>query len=140
MPAELRPLSDAELDVLKNLWEEGDGTVRDILARFNSRGVGWAYTTVLTLLQRLEDKGYVSSRRRGRASLFRPAVDRDRYLRLQLGGLAERVCEGSAAPLMLALVEGERCTEAEIGEFRRLLERLAGRRKAKPEPSEEGPC
>ena len=54
-------LSDAELRVLKTLWEHGPGTVRQLSAVLDSRDRRWAYTTVLTLLQRLQAKGYVTS-------------------------------------------------------------------------------
>ena len=58
-------VSDAELGVLKALWERGPATVRDLRAHLEAQGRRWAYTTVQTLLQRLEAKGCVSCERGG---------------------------------------------------------------------------
>jgi predicted transcriptional regulator len=124
-PPSRRPLSDAELDVLKTLWDEGPGTVHQIRRRLQALGQSWAYTTVLTLLQRLQGKGYTRSHREDRASVYHPVVSRQDYLGQRLGHLASQVCEGSTAPLLLALVEGGRFSPDDISELRRLLERLA---------------
>jgi predicted transcriptional regulator len=117
-------ISDTELDVLKVLWEHGPGTVRELNAQLRQRGRRWAYTTVLTLLQRLEAKGYVRSDKSGVAHVFRPAVSRDRLLQQRLTDLADQLCSGTATPLVQALVEGHRFTAEEIEHFRRLLDRL----------------
>ena len=64
-PPSAPPDGDAELDVLKALWDLGPATVRELETRLGRRGGGrrrrWAYNTVLTLLSRLRDKGYVAS-------------------------------------------------------------------------------
>ena len=68
------PVSESELEVLKTLWEVGACTVRTVNAALQRRGRRWAYTTVQTLLQRLEAKGYVACDRGGPAHVFRAAV------------------------------------------------------------------
>jgi predicted transcriptional regulator len=110
------------LDVLKVLWERGDGTVRDILAALPRKR--WAYTTVQTLLNRLEAKGFVASERGGPAHVYSAAVSREQLLQQRLNDLSERLCEGTASPLLMALVEGVRFTPEEIDRFRRLLDEL----------------
>jgi predicted transcriptional regulator len=117
-------LGDNELELLKLLWEQGPATVREINAAARRRGKRWAYTTVLTMLQRLEAKGYVTSDKTGVAHVFRPAVTRDKLLRQRLIDLADQLCEGTATPLVLALVEGKRFTAEEIDRFRELLDQL----------------
>jgi BlaI family transcriptional regulator, penicillinase repressor len=121
-------ISATELEILKVLWDNGPGTVREINQILRGQGRRWAYTTVLTLLQRLEVKGYVSSDKAGIAHVFRAAVSRDRLLRQRLKDLANQLCEGTPGPLVLALVEGHRFTEAEIEQFRRLVDQLAEQR------------
>jgi predicted transcriptional regulator len=121
-------VSGTELDVLKALWEQGPATVRALHGVLQRQGRRWAYNTVLTLLQRLEAKGYVASDKRGVAHVFRAAVTRDRLLRRRLQDLANQLCEGAASPLVRALVEGHRFTEEEIESFRRLLDRLEVKR------------
>ena len=124
MGSSVPSVSDAELDVLKVLWEHGPGTVRDVEARLRTRKRRWAYTTVLTLLSRLRDKGCVASDKAGAAHVFRPAVTREQLLRNGLTELADRVCDGLASPLVHALVQGERFSPDEIAELRKLLDEL----------------
>jgi predicted transcriptional regulator len=121
-------ITNAELEVLKVLWEHGPGTVREIDAVLRARGAARAYNTVLTLLQRLEAKGFVASDKSGLAHVFRAAVSRDRLLRQRLKDLANQLCEGTPAPLVLALVEGHRFTPQEIEQFRQLLDQLEGKK------------
>jgi predicted transcriptional regulator len=132
MEARRVSISETELDVLKVLWEHGPGTVRALNTQLRQQGRRWAYTTVLTLLQRLESKGYVSSDKSGVAHVFRSAVTRDKLLRQRLRDLANQLCEGTATPLVLALVEAQRFTAEEIGQFRQLLDQLERRKKSPP--------
>jgi predicted transcriptional regulator len=118
------PISDTELDVLKVLWEHGPATVRDLNTRLYAQGRRWAHTTVLTLLQRLQTKGYVRSDKSGVAHVFRATVSRERLLRQRLKELSNDLCQGAATPLVLALVEGQNFTAEEIEQFRRLLDQL----------------
>jgi predicted transcriptional regulator len=122
-------ISETELDVLKVLWEQGPGTVREINHTLTGQGRRWAYTTVLTLLQRLEAKGYVTSDKRDLAHVFRAALSRGTLLRQRLKDLAVQLCDGTTTPLVHALVEGSRFSANEIEQFRQLLDRLEGKKK-----------
>ena len=118
------PVSETELDVLKVLWEFGPGTVRELDQRLREQDHNWAYTTVLTLLQRLAVKGYVTSDKTDVAHVFHAAVTREGLLRLRLKDLANQLCEGTATPLVQALVESQPLSPDEIQYFRELLDRL----------------
>jgi BlaI family transcriptional regulator, penicillinase repressor len=118
------PISETEQAVLKVLWDRGPGTVREVLAALSGQGHSWAYTTVQTLLTRLLTKGYVAADRTGPAHVYRAAVSRGELLQQRLTALADTFCEGTASPLMLALVEGSEFTSAEIAQFRELLDKL----------------
>ncbi len=120
MPA----ISETELAALKVLWDLGTGTVREVQAVLRRQGRQWAYTTVQTLLHRLRAKGVVVSDKGGTAHVFRAAVSREELLKQRLGDLAEQYCEGTASPLVLALVEGGQFTPDEIEQFRQLLDQL----------------
>jgi BlaI family penicillinase repressor len=115
------PVSDTELEVLKALWVKSAATVREVLEALAPQK-RWAYTTVQTLLLRLENKGYVRSHRSGVAHVFRPIVSREQLLQQNLHELAQRLCEGTASPLVMALVEGVRLTPEEVAELRRWLD------------------
>ena len=119
------PVSDAELEVLKVLWAAGPVTVRDVATALRRQRRRLAYNTVLTLLSRLRDKGYVVADRRDTAHVFRALVSRDDLLGSSLVALADRVCDGTASPLVQALVRGRRFTAAEIAHFRKLLDELS---------------
>jgi predicted transcriptional regulator len=125
--AEQPGLSEAEREVLKALWEHGPGTVRQLNGVLGGRGRTWAYTTVLTLLQRLQAKGYAARQAAGVAHVFRAAVSRDQLVERRLQDTADELCDGSAAPLLLALVQGNRFTREELARFRRLLDEAGGK-------------
>jgi predicted transcriptional regulator len=129
-------IGEAELEVLKVLWEHGPGTVREINAHLLPRGHQWAYTTVQTMLHRLQGKGCVRSSRTdrsGTAHVFEAAVSRDWLLGQRLRDLANQLCDGTASPLLLALVEGQQLSPEDIRHFRRLLDQLE-----KPAPRKPG--
>jgi predicted transcriptional regulator len=118
------PVSDAELEVLKVLWAAAPATVRDVVAALGKRRRRLAYNTVLTLLSRLREKGYVTADRRETAHLFRPLVTRDQLLGSTLTALADRLCDGTASPLVQALVRDQRLSAGEIADLRKLLDEL----------------
>jgi len=120
-------VSDAELDVLQTLWKEGAGTVREVIDRLGPQKKRWAYTTVQTLLGRLEAKGIVKSDKTGLAHVFEAAVTRQAFLSGRLADLADKVCEGTKTPLVQALVDEGKFTADQLAEFRRLLDDAAAR-------------
>jgi predicted transcriptional regulator len=123
-------LSEAEMEVLKALWAHGPGTVRRVNELLAGRR--WAYTTVLTLLQRLVAKGYAASEAAGVAHVFRATVTREEVLERRLKETADALCDGSAVPLVLALVQGNKFSQEELARFRRLLDEAAGKPRRSP--------
>lgn len=115
-------LSEAEMEVLKVLWDIGPATVRAINRELSGRGRSWAYTTVATLLQRLAAKGFVSSSAAEFAHVYGALVSREELLDRRLRDAADELCNGDAAPLVLALVQGHRFTPEELARFRCLLD------------------
>ena len=117
-PEKPSPVSEAELELLKSLWERGPSTVRELHKATPSR----AYTTVQTLLFRLEEKGCVRVDRSGLAHVFVPVVTREELLDRRLSQIADELCDGAATPLILRLVEGKQMTSEDIARFRALLD------------------
>ncbi|MEM7261327.1 MAG: BlaI/MecI/CopY family transcriptional regulator [Planctomycetota bacterium] len=117
-------ISPSELEVLKILWDLEESTVRQLAEVAETQGQAWAYTTVLTLLQRLESKGFVRSERRGNANVFRSLVDRDQLLQRRLRAVAEELTGGLASPLVHALVGNGRFSDDEIADLRKLVDDL----------------
>jgi predicted transcriptional regulator len=116
------PISETELEVLRVLWEHGPGSVRDVDAILRRQRRRWAYTTVQTLLSRLQAKGYVTSDKSDLAHVFHAAVTREDLIQQRLVDLADELCEGTASPLVHALVERHQFTAEEIDRFRKLLD------------------
>jgi predicted transcriptional regulator len=129
------PVSDAEREVLKVLWDAGPSAVRQIRARLEQRGRRWAHTTVNTLLGRMEQKGYVTRDANSFAHVFAAAVSREEMVQERLMDLAEAYCDGTPLPLMLAFVESQRFTKQDIEAFRRLLDRLESDARRKKAPT-----
>jgi BlaI family transcriptional regulator, penicillinase repressor len=118
-------LSESERAVLKALWDHGPGTVREINELLEERGRQWAYTTAATLLQRLVTKGYVAGDSTVMPHIYRAVVTRQELLESRLRDAADELCDGRAAPLVLALVQGGRLSEEELARLRRLLDDAA---------------
>ena len=115
-------VSEAELEILKVLWEHGPASVREVLERLQGRKR--AYTTVLTLLQRLAAKGCAAFDVREGVNVYRAAVSRDEMIRSRLGEVADDLCDGTRSPLMHALMSGGRFTAEDVAHFRELLAKL----------------
>jgi len=130
MADQQRPeMSDAEREVLKTLWDHGPQTVREVLERLAAQGQEWTRSTVITLLQRLERKGYVDSDKSQFAFVFRAAVSREEVMHSRMVELAEEYSEGDAVPLLLAFAERHRFSAAEIERFRKLIDELEAKRR-----------
>ncbi|MCI0629556.1 MAG: BlaI/MecI/CopY family transcriptional regulator [Phycisphaerales bacterium] len=128
-------LGDAELQVLRALWEGGPATVRDVLNHLHQRGRKVAYTTVLTFLTRLEQKGFVKSDKSDLAYVYRAAVTRNQVTRSRLKAMLNELFDGEAAPLVLQLMKTQKFSPQEIAELQKLIDQLDGKR---PPPEREG--
>ena len=126
MMTERQPPSDGELEVLKTLWDLGPAPVRGVAEALRERGIKRAYTTIQTLLTRLQVKGHVASEAFGSVLVYRAASTRDDLVRDRLRDVADQLCEGQPTPLVLSLVESHRFSPAEIARFRALLDEHQG--------------
>ena len=117
-------IGDAELDVLKVLWDGGPATVREVLTQLHDQGRNVAYTTAQTLLNRLEQKGFVSSDKSELAHVFRARLTRERVRRSRLQTLVGQLYDGAAGSLVMHLVKTQRLSKEEIAELQALIEEL----------------
>lgn len=121
------PVSDAEREVLVALWEQGPKTVREMHALLTGQGLEWTRSTVITLLQRLERKGYVASDRQQPAFVFRAAVSREEVMHQRMAELADELAAGDALPLVLAFAERHKFTPSEIARFQQIIDEARGK-------------
>jgi predicted transcriptional regulator len=117
-------LGTAELEVLKALWDHGPATVRQVMNHLHQLSRQVAYTTVLTFLTRLEQKGYVKSDKSDVAYVYRPAVTRAKVTQSRLRALIAQLYDGDATPLVLQLMRDEKFTADEIAELQKLIDQL----------------
>ena len=116
--------TERELDVMAVLWDHCSATVADVRERLTDE---LAYTTVLTILRTLEDKGYVSHRPEGRAYRYHPLVDREEARVSHLNRLTQKLFSGSTERLLTHLVAERGMSEEELERLRALLnQRLEG--------------
>ena len=101
-------------------------THADQRSALEQQGRQWAYTTVATLLQRLAQKKYAASDPTAVPHVYRALVSRDELLDRRLKDAADEFCDGRAAPLVLALVQGNQFSVEEVARLRRLLDQAAG--------------
>jgi BlaI family transcriptional regulator, penicillinase repressor len=118
-----RKPTDAELGILRVLWERGPSTVRQV-AEVLDREAG--YTTLLKLLQIMTEKGLVTRDEASRTHVYAAAYSEDQTQRQLVSDLLERAFGGSAAKLVLQALAANRATPEELAEIRKLLDRQRG--------------
>jgi predicted transcriptional regulator len=115
--------TDAELAILRVLWDRGPSTVRDVHEALRaSQNSG--YTTVLKLLQIMTDKGLVVRDETERAHVYVPKLSEQKTQRQLLGDLVDRAFGGSSAKLVLQALTGRRATREELRDIRAMLDEL----------------
>lgn len=120
MDLPIRRLPDSELEVMQALWDcRSPATRQDIDAVMN-RQPPLAPTTLLTLLGRLGEKGFLAIEKQGRISCYRPLVERRAYLAAQSGSFVQKLCGGSISTFASALCDSG-LTREELEELGRLL-------------------
>jgi len=117
-------LTDRELDVMTVLWDLGSGTVSEVRGRLAD---DLAYTTVLTVLQTLQEKGFVRHTGEGKAHRYHPLVAREVAERSAVNRLVTSLFDGSPELLMTHLMTEQPLSATELRRLRRLLDsRLKG--------------
>jgi len=116
-----RQLTDAELEIMQVVWELGRGTVRQVHEHLNQRR-SLAYTTVMTMMGILEDKGHLTRTKQGRAYLYQPVRPKSQVIAGMVDDFVGKVFEGSARPLVLSLVKDHKLSKKDMEEIARLIE------------------
>lgn len=115
--------TDRELDIMAVLWDRGSATVAEVQERLADE---LAYTTVLTILRTLEDKGHVRHEEEGRAYRYIPTVDREAAGRSAVRRLVRKVFKGSPELLLTQLVSERGLSGEQLERMRKMLEERAG--------------
>ncbi|HZB25809.1 MAG TPA: BlaI/MecI/CopY family transcriptional regulator [Vicinamibacterales bacterium] len=116
-------LTPQELAIMKVVWRLEKATVRDVHEKLRARR-DVAYTTVMTMMKILEEKGYLTKTTAERAYEYRPAQPRNQVLGAMVRDFLDRVFDGAAAPLLLHLAKDGRLSKEERQLIRRIAEEM----------------
>ncbi len=116
-------LTERELDIMDILWREESGTVQEVKDRITDE---LAYTTVLTILRTLEEKGFVGHTSEGRAYRYHPLVERVQAQESHLKRLLRKLFAGSPELLVSQLVSDRNLSRDELERLRSVLDERLG--------------
>ncbi|MEM8731034.1 MAG: BlaI/MecI/CopY family transcriptional regulator [Pseudomonadota bacterium] len=115
-------LTDVELEFMTELWELGEGSVRDVLGRLPADR-DLAYTSAATILRILDEKGFVTSEKQGKTLVYRPLLKKDKYQTRSLQNLSRTLFDDTPASLVARLVDDAGLSDKDLEEIRTLVER-----------------
>jgi len=115
-------LTDQELEIMKIVWQRGASTVRDVYEELlKNRKI--AYTTVMTMMGILEQKGRLSKTQRDRAYVYSPTEPQGEVVGSMVHDFLKRVFDGSAKPLLVHLLESKDISQKELDEISKLAKK-----------------
>ncbi len=121
MKAAKNVLTNQELEIMKIIWNRGSSTVREVYEDLLTRRK-IAYTTVMTMMGTLEQKGHLRKSEQGRAYVYGPVEPQTKVVGSMVQEFVKRVFNGSSRPLLVHLVETLEGDADQIEEIRRLLQ------------------
>ena len=113
-------LTEQELEIMKVIWERERATVRDVYESLLERRK-IAYTTVMTMMNILEQKKYLRKSAEDRAYIYRPAKPKKQVIKGMVREFVDRVFNGSAEPLLVHLIEDRKLNDKELDEIARMI-------------------
>jgi predicted transcriptional regulator len=119
----LGPLGEAEMEVLQHVWDLGQVTVADVHAQI-ARKRQVAYTTIMTIMRKLADKGYLRFEKQGTAYLYEAARPSSEVKHSLLTGILRKVFGGSPVDLVESLVKYENLSDKERVDIKNMLEMM----------------
>ena len=125
--------TDAELAILRILWERGPSTVRQVHEQL-ARDRQAAYTTALKLLQIMTEKGLVERDERERTHIYRAKLSEDQTQRQLVRDLLDRAFGGSASKLVMQALATRRASPDELREIRKVIDGVKSEREVRRGP------
>ena len=118
-------LNASEWNVLNCLWEDSPRTVMQLVADLE-KSVGWAKSTTITTLRRMEEKGLLRCEQTGRGKSYAPAVEREQAVTAETHSFLDRVYQGSVGLMMSAMAKRQELSSDEVAELRAILDQIEG--------------
>lgn len=123
MRKSLTPLGETEMEVLHHVWELGEATVKDVQELVLERRKV-AYTTIMTVMKNLADKGYLQYYKDGVTYVYSPAIEPESVRFSLISDLVKKVFKGSPSDLVQTLVHGEKLSKKEKDEIKNMIDEL----------------
>jgi predicted transcriptional regulator len=121
MRTKSKTLTEQELEIMKVVWKLGTVKVRDVYEELLKRRK-IAYTTVMTMMNILEEKGYLKKRAEDKAHVYRPSRAKAKVIRAMVQEFVQRVFNGSAEPLLVQLVKDRHLSPEDLEKIARAIE------------------
>ena len=118
-------LTASEWNVLNCLWADSPKTVMQLVAELE-KAVGWAKSTTITTLRRMEEKGLVRCEQAGRGKAYTPAVEREQAVIAETHSFLDRVYQGSVGLMMSAMAKRQELSRDEVAQLRAILDEIEG--------------
>lgn len=123
MKKSLTPLGETEMEVLHHVWELEEATVKQVRNRIlESREV--AYTTIMTVMKNLAEKGYLKYRKEGVTYVYSPAREPESVRSSLIGDLMKKVFKGSPKELVQALVNSKDLSHKDLNEIKQMIDKM----------------
>jgi predicted transcriptional regulator len=116
-----KTLTEVELEIMRVVWELEEATVRQVHERL-AESKDTAYTTVMTMMSILADKGHLEREKHGRAFVYRPTQPKGQVVSSMVEDFVSKVFDGAARPLVLALIKDRKLSRSDLEEIARMIE------------------
>lgn len=124
MTKKLPRLSEANLEIMKIIWDKGEVTIADVHEEINSnRTDKIGRTSVQVQMTRLEEYGWLQHRKEGRSYIYTATQDRQRTTKDILSDISSRLFGGSHSELIKCLIEEKSISEEELGDIKEIIKR-----------------
>lgn len=123
----IKRLGDAELEIMLAVWGAGEAVTSTYIHEKLKGSRDWALPAVITALNRLIDKGFLASEKRGRVNYYRPLLSEGDYKAAEGRSVLDRLYGSSFKGMVASLVDGKAIGQAELDDLRRYLDELEGK-------------
>ncbi len=124
MSKNTKRLPDSELDIMLVIWDAGDPVSRSYIEKRINEKKNLAPTTILSLLSRLIDKGFVHSEKQGKSNIYSALVPENNYIQSEGKSMLEKLYGNSLKNFVASLYDGKRVDQAELSELRAFLDEV----------------
>ena len=126
MKNKMKKLPETELELMLRLWDAGESVQRNYFNK-HFRDKGWSDSTILTMLARLQEKGFISSEKSGNKNIYSPVISKEEYMQVENNSFLSRLHKGSIKHFVASLADSDRLSASDIDELEQLLKQLKGK-------------